>query len=137
MAKKQQEMNVSVAEVVDYMRFTGQFLKGLHDVVERKLAIATARRKGLKVTPKELQKAADAFRVANGLNKASLTEKWMSSRGITVEALEDYLETNLLISMLKDDLEKKAAKTKYLKSNVVKETVREMIYRDWLKTKMK
>lgn len=137
MAKKQKEMDVSVAEVVDYMRFTGQFLRALQDVVERKTAVATAGRKGLKITDGELQKAADAFRVANGLNKASTTEKWLSSRGITVEALEEHLETNLLISKLKDDLEKKAAKTKYLKSQVVQETMREMIYQDWLKTKMK
>ncbi len=130
-------MNVSVAEVVDYMRFTGQFLTGLREVVERKMAVATAGRKGLKITTQELQKAADAFRVVNGLNKASATEKWLSSRGITVEALEEYLQTNLLISKLKDDLEKKTAKTKYLNSPVVKETVREMIFQDWLKTKMK
>jgi len=85
----------------------------------------------------ELQKAADTFRVANGLNKASDTERWLKSNGITLEAFEEFLETNLLINKFKDALEKKTAKGKYLASPGVKESVKEMIYQDWLAKAMK
>jgi hypothetical protein len=137
MAKKSKELDVSMAEVVDYLRMSGSFTTALRDVIERKIAVDAARKKGLKITNSELQKAADAFRVANGLNKASDTEEWMSARGITLDAMEEYLESNLLISKLKDDLEKKAPKTKYMSSPVVKETIREMSYRDWINKALK
>jgi hypothetical protein len=132
MAKKTKEIEVTVAEVVDYLRITGRFTPALREVVERKVTADTAKAKGFKVTRPQLQKAADAFRVANNLNKASDTENWLKALGVTVEHLEDYLETNLLMSKLKDDLEKKAGKTKYMSTPLVKETVRNMIYQDWL-----
>jgi hypothetical protein len=136
-SKKEKQIDVSVAEVVDYMRINGTFLPALRDVVERKLVVEAAAKKGLKVTKGELQKAADAFRVVNGLNKAKDTEVWLSSRGITVEGLEEYLETNLLMSKFKDQLEAKTAKTKYHASPGVKEGVRNMIFQDWLAKQMK
>ena len=134
MAKKanEKEIEVSVAEVVDYLRVTGGFLKTLHDVVVRKITLNAARKSRLKVSSEELQKAADAFRVVNGLSKASDTEKWLRANGITVETLEDYLETNLLINKFKNNLEKKTSKTKFLTANPVKENLREAIYKDWI-----
>ena len=134
---KEKEMEISVAEVVDFLRVTGRFLPALSEIVERKLTVEAAKRKGLKVTVQELQRAADAFRLANGLKKASATEAWLKSLGISVETLEDYLETNLLISKLKDALEGKAAPQKYLSSPVVKDTIRGIIYREWLSKQTK
>ena len=130
---KAKEMEVAVAEVIDYLKLTGQFAPALRDIVVRKATADAARKSRLRVTTKQLQRAADTFRAVNGLTKATATQSWLRANGITLEALEDYLETNLLISKYKDRLEKKAAKTKYLSSKPVKETVKEMIYRDWLK----
>ena len=134
---QEKEMEISVAEVVDFLRVTGRFLPALREVIERKVAVAAAKGKGLKVTTPELQKAADAFRLTYGMKKASATEAWLKSLGISVETLENYLETNLLISKLKDVLETKAAPQKYLSSPVVKDTIRGMIYQDWLGKQMK
>ena len=135
--KKQKQIDVSVAEVVDFLRFNGQFMSALHEVVERKLTVAAAKKKGLGVTKAQLQKASDAFRIVNGLNKAKDTEKWLAARGITIEGLEDYLESNLLISKFKDELEKKASKTKYYAEQSIKDSVRDMIYQDWLAKEIK
>ena len=133
----ERELEISVAEVVDFLRVTGRFLPAVREVVERKLAVEAAKKGGHKVTTQELQKAADAFRLAAGLKKASDTEAWLKSLGITVESLEDYLETNLLISKLKDALEGQAAPRKYLSSPVVKDAIRGMIYQEWLSKQMK
>ena len=134
MAKKatEKEMEVAVAEVVDYLRLTGRFAPALREVIVRKATVDAAKKSRLKVSTKELQKGADTFRAVNGLSKAADTQAWLQASGITVEALEEYLETNLLTSKYKDHLEKKASKTKYLSSKPVKETVREMIYQDWV-----
>ena len=137
MAKKGVEIEVAVAEVVDYLRMTGRFSRALREVVARKVAVAAARKMKLRVTTAQLQKASDTFRMMHNLNKASDTNRWLKANGLTVEALEDYLEANLLINKLKDALEKKTAKSKYLSSPIIKESIREMIYKDWLEKELK
>ncbi len=131
------EIEIAVAEVVDYLRITGRFAPALREVVQRKITAEAAKKSKIKVSNGELQKAADTFRVANGLTKASDTERWLKSNGITLEAFEEFLETNLLINKFKDALEKKTAKGKYLASQGIKESVKEMIYQDWLAKAMK
>jgi hypothetical protein len=131
------EIEIAVAEVVDYLRMTGQFSPALREVVQRKITAEAAKKSKIKVSNGELQRAADAFRVANGLNKSSDTDRWLKSNGISLEAFEDFLETNLLINKFKDALDKKTAKGKYLASPGVKESVKEMIYQDWLAKAMK
>jgi hypothetical protein len=137
MAKKGVEIEVAVAEVVDYLRMTGRFSRALREVVARKVAVAAARKMKLRVTTAQLQKASDTFRMMHNLNKASDTNLWLKANGLTVEALEDYLEANLLINKLKDTLEKKTAKSKYLSSPIIQESIREMIYKDWLEKELK
>jgi len=137
MAKKRNEIEVTVAEVVDYLRITGQFAPALREVVERKVTAEAARKSGIKITTAELQKAADAFRVVNDLSKASDTARWLRSTGLSVEALENYLEINILISKFKDTLEKKTSKTKYLSTAGIKESIRDMIYQEWLNSQLK
>ena len=137
MAKKSADIEVAVAEVVDFLRITGGFAPALREVVQRKVAADAAQKAGLKVTKAQLQKAADAWRLATGLNKAKDTEAWLAANGVSVDALEEYLETNLLMSKLKDKLESKTAKKKYLDSEGIKDTVRQMIYDDWLAKALK
>ena len=127
---KPSEIEVAVAEVVDYLRINGDFAPALAEVVQRKVTADAARKSGLKVTAAELQRAADGFRAIRDLLKASDTERWLQANGITVEALESYLETNILISKFKDQLAKRGKKL--LKSKAVAETVRELAYREWL-----
>lgn len=135
MAKKKvkKEMEIAVADVVDYLRLTGRFAPALKEVIIRKTTAEAARKQRLRVTTKQLQKAADTFRLMFGLTKARDTAAWLKANGITVETFEAYLETNILISKYKDYLNKKTAKTKYQRSKDIKEAVREMIYQDWLK----
>ena len=130
-------MEVAVAEVVDYLKITGQFEPALREVIVRKITAEKARKKGFKVGKQKLQKAADAFRLIHGLNKASQTEAWLKANGIRLEALEAYLEENLLVNAFKDDLVKKAGKTRLYNAAPVKETVRELVYQRWLNKAIK
>ena len=134
---KTNEIEIAVAEVVDYLRMTGQFSPALREVVQRKITAEAAKKSRMRVSNGELQKAADTFRVANGLNKASDTDRWLKSNGVSLEAFEEFLETNILINKFKDSLERKTGKGKYLASTGIKESVREMIYQDWLAKAMK
>jgi hypothetical protein len=134
-AKKELEVNVS--EVLDYMRIQGTFETALADVVRRKVTVAAAKKAGLKVTDKELQKGVDVYRIALGLHKAQDVKDLLASRGVSQEALEDFVETNLLIHAFKDQLEKKAEKNKYVGSPEVKAALRNVIYHQWVAQEMK
>jgi hypothetical protein len=131
MAKKKQ-LEIAIAEVVDHLRMSGAFGPALAEVVHRKATAHAAREAGLKVNAKELQKVADAFRSSNGLHEARETHRWLVRNGLTVEALEDHLETNVLIAKFKGSLEKKTPRGKYLSSPEIAALVREMIYCDWV-----
>ena len=87
----EREIQVNVAEVVDYLRFGGGFAIALQEVVKRKLAVEEAKKRGIVVKDDELQKAADVLRMVNNLNTAEQTEEWLKGRGLSVEALEEYL----------------------------------------------
>jgi len=134
---KDLEIEVSVAEVVDYLRLNGSFAPALREVVGRKATAAAAKKNKIGVSTQELQKASDMFRIERGLLKARDTEKWLKASGISVEALEEYLETNLLINKFKESLARKANKQKYAATPEVREIVKEMVYQDWLAKAMK
>jgi len=131
------ELEVNVAEVVEYLRMSGDFGPALREVVRRKITAQAAKESGLKVTDEELQKGADTFRIVNNMSKASDTENWLKMMGVSLDTFEEFLETNLLISKFKDTLEEKVDKKAYLSSEAVKESVREMIYQDWLNSQFK
>ena len=119
-------------EVLDYMRMTGTFAQVLDEVVKRGMTAQAAKNHGICVSAKELQKAADDFRVGRGLHKASSTKSWLQSNGLSLESFEEYLETNLLISKFQDLLEARARRQRYLPSRAVKHSLREMVYQAWL-----
>jgi len=125
------EIEVAVAEVVDYMRITGQFAPALRDVVIRKITAQAAKDSGIRVSTEELQEASDAFRILNGLNKAEDTENWIKSSGISVDVLEDFLETNLLVSKFKDALLNKMDKENILSSEKIQNVMRDLIFGEW------
>ena len=131
MAKKREAV-ITMKEVLDYSRLMGTFMPTLRGVVERKLTADAARKHGVKVTKQELQRGADTFRHANGLGSAQATREWMSHLGISQSFFEEFLETSLLVSKFKDQLEKKTDKAKYLDHPQVSELVRELVYQDWL-----
>lgn len=134
---KELELEVKVAEVIDYMRITGTYLPLLREVIIRKLVEKAANEKKIKISDAELQKGADTFRIMHGLYKKETMNKWLDSTGITVEKFENYIETNLLMSKLKDELFKKAGKDKLSDNSAVNDLMREIAYNQWLEKALK
>ncbi|MBI5057507.1 MAG: SurA N-terminal domain-containing protein [Nitrospirae bacterium] len=137
MKKKNAEIEIAVAEVVDYMRIMGGFQPALNEVVKRKVASNAAKQMGVRVSSAELQKAADSFRLLNGLVSARDTENWLKANGVTVETFEDFIETNILVNKLKDRIEKKADRRKYAASPAIQSSIREMAFQDWVTNALK
>jgi len=134
---KDSEVVIKMKEVVDYSRLMGTFMPTLRDVVERKFTADAAKKDGIAVTSEELQRGADAFRKTNGLTSAKATNEWMSRHGISLDFLEEFLETSILVSKFKDQLEKNTDTAKYLNNPKVSKLVRDLVYQDWLADNLK
>lgn len=92
---------VTLAEVFRTMRASGAIdvvYKGLADTVAQRKAIAL----GLGISTADLQIAADNYRDANGLQKATDTMDWLESQGRSVEEFESSLEFTLLSERLRN-----------------------------------
>lgn len=98
---KSSEIEVTEAEVADYMKIAGIYALPIQEVINRKVIAGEAKREGIVISTEELQKAADVFRIANGLNEASSALRWLEEKGVSLDTLEDFIETNLLIDKFK------------------------------------
>jgi hypothetical protein len=127
---KPEELEVAVAEVVDYMRINGDFAPALAAVVDRKITAAAARAEGMDVSDEELQRAADRFRATRDLHRAEDTTRWLAANGLTVNALEHHLEEEILIRKFKNHLQQNSGDLS--ESNEVKAAVRKLAYQRWL-----
>jgi len=128
-------LEVSVGEVVSYLRIEGGFSEALANVVRRKLLLRAAEEAGLSASGEELQRAADAYRALNGLHKASDTVAWMRNNGITADVLERHLEENIRISKARDHIAA-TCDGSITESPVVKTLIRELSVEDWLNRKL-
>jgi len=127
-----ESININVSEVVAYARINGGFEKDLRTVIARKIATAAAHEAGLNVSDDELQKVFDIWRISLGLNKAADTGPWLEARHLMIEDVEQFLETNILVSKLKDKLYSESDANRYLTHPKVEETIRELVYAEWL-----
>jgi radical SAM protein with 4Fe4S-binding SPASM domain len=125
-------VEVTMEEVLWYLKLKGTFSSALRQVTERKLTLKAARETGLKVSSRELQRAVDTFRAGHGLNKATDTQQWLESIGVSVEGLQSFLEANLLIDKFKKKLSRRANEKNGRLSQPLKNFMEEKIYRDWL-----
>lgn len=127
----EQTLQISVSEVVDFLRIEGGFSEALASVVRRKYLLRAADGAGIEATPEELQRAADAYRAMHGLHKAADTQAWMANNGITVDKLEKHLEENIRISKARDHIADECGPA-IAGAPKVKKLIRELAVEDWL-----
>jgi hypothetical protein len=136
MKHEESVVEIDVSEVLEYLRVTGHFAPALRSVIERTITAEAARAAGIRVSDAELQKAADAFRAGHGLHSAQDTRAWFSENGMTLNRFESFIETSLLIDKFKTHLEERVGKRTYTALPEVTQTVRDLMYRDWLDRKI-
>ena len=128
-------LNITVSDVVSYLRIEGGFSEALAQVVRRQLLLKAAGKAGITASPEELQRTADAYRATRGLHKAADTEAWMRNNGITLEALEKHLEENIRISKARDHIAATNAEN-VAGSAPAKALIRELAVEDWIAREM-
>lgn len=130
-----QALQISVSEVVTYLRIEGGFSEALANVVRRKYLLQAADEAGVSASAEELQRAVDAYRAIHGLHKAADTQAWMTNNGISVEALEQHLAENIRISKARDYLAEKNTPA-IAETPAVKSLIRELAVEDWITQQM-
>ena len=128
-------LEVSVGEVVSYLRIEGGFSEALSNVVRRKLLLKAAEDAGISATTEELQRATDVYRAVNGLHKASDTVAWMRNNGITTDVLEKHLDENIRISKARDHIAA-GCDGSIIEKPIAKALIRELSVEDWLNRKL-
>ena len=127
---------VTMDDVLNFMRVRGDLAAVAREVMVRKTVAAAAKAKGIEVSDDEIQKAADAFRMVNGLQSSASTIEWFEKAGITLDHFEEYLETNILVRKFKDSLREESDFSKVLHSDRVKTAVCDLLFEDWLKREL-
>ena len=130
------KVQVSMDDVMNFMRVRGDLTAAAREVLVRKTAATAAKEKGIDVSDDEIQKAADAFRVVHGLQSSSATIEWFEKSGITLDHFEEYLETNILIKKFKESLQEQGDFKKVLHSDRVKSAVCDLLFEEWLKSEL-
>ncbi|RYF14806.1 MAG: peptidylprolyl isomerase [Comamonadaceae bacterium] len=86
---------ISVAELVQNLKLTGQFEGLIEQLVRDRVTVLAARKQGVRVTDEEIQERADQFRRVRGLHRASDTNKYLDALGVGLEEFETFLTEGL------------------------------------------
>jgi parvulin-like peptidyl-prolyl isomerase len=96
--------NISAAEIIQQVKFSGQMPKILEAIATRNKITAAATSAGLEVEDSELQAAADLLRLANRLHQAQDTYAWLQRQQLTQDEFEEMVYFSVLSSKLAQHL---------------------------------
>lgn len=91
-------------ELIKHLALTGTLLSISAGIIRRHETLQKAEELGITASDEQLQAAADTYRSANGLYKASDMEAFMDTAGITLDDLEQFCEGSVLEGLVKDAL---------------------------------
>jgi putative peptide maturation system protein len=95
---------LQVKDVVAYLDFIWREKDILRKLIELGIVRHELKRRGIGLTPDEVQDALDALRRSLGLYTIESTEAWMSARGLDAGRLESYAIDHGLVSKLRREV---------------------------------
>jgi parvulin-like peptidyl-prolyl isomerase len=93
--------SLSLGEFLAAMKRSRRLRPVLLDAFVENYLVNRARRAGLSVNDKELQQAADNFRLKNGMASTEQTNQWFNREAITSDDFASGLERDLLVEKLR------------------------------------
>ncbi|HEY3598251.1 MAG TPA: peptidylprolyl isomerase [Paraburkholderia sp.] len=86
---------VDDAEFIRLLKLTGQFESLIEQLVRDKLTVHSAKKHGMTVTADEIQQRADQFRRVRGLHRATDTNQYLDTLGVTLDQFEAFIVDGL------------------------------------------
>lgn len=91
---------ISSQDIANHIKLSSKFSKTLNEITNRKVIESTAREVGIKVDQKELQQAADNFRINHQLYNAKETWSWLYKNHLSLNDFKDLVYANALAEQL-------------------------------------
>jgi PPIC-type PPIASE domain len=95
-----QPITVTNEDILQQVKLSCKIPEIVEQIVTRKMIIAAAEEAGIKVEVEELQKAADQIRLANKIDSADDTWKWLDKHGLSLDDFEEIAYISLISGKL-------------------------------------
>lgn len=99
-----EDRSISSEEIIRHLKLSRQMPDILQDITNQKIIEKTAIEQKVTVSEKELQQAADRFRLENNLFTSKDTLKWLEKHSLSVEEFEESIKTSALSTKLAQHL---------------------------------
>ena len=94
------KLQISSSNILDYLKVSCKLALVVQDTVRHQIISDAARLAGIVVSDRELQQAADDFRIKYDLYNPATTWEWMSSNYLTGDDFEKLIYESILTSKL-------------------------------------
>ncbi|MGK7883732.1 MAG: peptidylprolyl isomerase [Crocosphaera sp.] len=91
-------------EILKQVKLSGKMPEIIEGILSRQIIAQEANRIAIEVETEELQQAADQFRLANNLQSAEETHKWLEKNQLSVEYFEEMLYCSIISVKLANHL---------------------------------
>ncbi|MEH1764923.1 MAG: peptidylprolyl isomerase [Nostoc sp.] len=95
-----QPITITNEDILQEVKLSCKIPEIVEQIIHRKVIIAAAEVAGIKVEVEELQKAADQIRLANKLDSAEDTWKWLDKHGLSIDDFEEIAYISLISGKL-------------------------------------
>lgn len=108
---------ISSDSFVKLLKLSGRFDALIDDIVQEKLAVHSAKKLGIKVTPDSVQQRADQMRRVNGLHRAVEMKRYLESMKVSPEEYEEYVTETLWFERMMDQVVTEEKVEKFFRLN--------------------
>jgi len=108
---------VGTEEFVRILKLTGRFESLIEDIVRDRLTVLAARKRGVQVAAQDIQERADQFRRVRGLHRATDTNRFLDSLGVSLDEFESFVTDSLYQEKMMEQVCSPKAVEQYFKLN--------------------
>jgi parvulin-like peptidyl-prolyl isomerase len=108
---------IGIDQFVRILKFTGQFEALIEQFVRERLTVRAAKKRGIAVAPDEIQQRADQFRRVKGLHRATDTNRYLDTLGVSLDEFESFITDSLYQEKMIDQVCSAKAVEEYFKLN--------------------
>lgn len=95
---------ISTDSFVKLLKLSGRFDALIDDIVQEKLAVHSAKKLGVRLTPELIQQRADQLRRVNGLHRAVEMKRYLDSMKVSAEEYEIYVAETLCFEKMMEQV---------------------------------
>lgn len=108
---------ISADSFVKLLKLSGRFDTLIDDIVQEKLAVHSAKKLGVRLTPESVQQRSDQMRRVNGLHRAVEMNRYLESMKVTTEEYEVYVAETLCFEKMMEQVVTEEKVEKFFRLN--------------------